>query len=117
MRVFAYFDTLYICCPISSLQNQSSVFSDLVTLTYEHKQTHRQTDATENITFSVLRIVHIHGVKITKIKPPWHVLLDYFTTREFIKKSVCNFFYQVTREYRWSGYKIIKQNMPEGSDF
>ncbi len=33
----------------------------------------------------LLRIEHIHGVTITKIRPPWHVLLDYFATREFIK--------------------------------
>ncbi len=35
----------------------------------------------------LLWIVHIHGVTITKIRPPWHVLLDYsqVTTREFIK--------------------------------
>ncbi len=40
----------------------------------------------ENVkTIKTLRIVHIHGVKISKIRPPWHVLLYYFTTRAFIK--------------------------------
>ena len=36
----------------------------------------------------------IHGVKITKIRPPWHVKLDYFTTRSSIKKLKV-IFYQV----------------------
>ena len=38
-----------------------------------------------NIFGTCFRIVHIHGVKITTIRPPWHVLLYYFTTRDFIK--------------------------------
>ncbi len=31
----------------------------------------------------LLRIVYIHGVRITEIRPLWHVLLEYLTTEDF----------------------------------
>ena len=36
-----------------------------------------------------IRIVHICGAKI---RPPWYILLDYFTTRPYIKKLNLVFF-------------------------
>ena len=44
----------------------------------------------------VLRIVHIHGPKITKNQTPWHVLLEYFTTRPSLK-DMNVIFYQAAR--------------------
>ena len=32
-----------------------------------------------------LTILAIHGAKTTKIRPPWYVLLDHFTTRPSFK--------------------------------
>ena len=52
-----------------------------------------------------LRIVHIHGVTITKIRPPG---MFCFILLQPESLQIFN---------RWSGYKIIKQNTPEGSDF
>ena len=40
----------------------------------------------------LLRIPAIHGAKTTKIRPPWYVLLDYFTTQPSFQlnpKRIC----------------------------
>ncbi len=59
----------------------------------------------------VLRIVHIHDAKTLKIRPLWRVLLDYYHLWPLGQKSVKQIFGQ------HSGCKIIKQNLPGGSDF
>ena len=66
------------------------------------------------VQFYPLRITCIQCAKTTKIQTPWYVLLDYFTTRPYLKKL--NVAIPSNFERR-SGCKIIKQNVSGGSDF